>query len=449
MKRGKLQVVTTLAVIAMVAMGMIGCSNSDKESSKTGTLNQVADSTAATMEDTTETEQEETEKNPEAETETPEVPIIEIPMVELEEKTFETNEALDFVANMKLGWNLGNTFDAVSNNEYVQDSLSLESDWVGVTTTKEMIAAVKEAGFETIRIPVSWHNHVDENFQINEAWLNRVQEVVDYAIDSDMYVILNIHHDIDPLYYFPDSEHFDNSKKYIEAIWTQVGERFLEYSDKLIFESINEPRLKGTDSEWWLDMNKDSSKDAVDCINRLNQVFVDLIRSQGGNNSTRYLMVPGYAASANFALIHEFVLPVDSSSNQNKIIVSVHAYTPYNFALQGPNESGNVDDFNIKNKSRTDEINNFIDQLYGKFISKGIPVVIGEFGARDKNGNLEDRVHYAAYYIAAARNAGITCVWWDNHAFSGTGENFGLLNRRTLSFIYPEIVEAMNQYSVK
>lgn len=441
MVRGKFVKKITSITMILVMVGLMGCGVAESEESKE-VVEEVSEEVQV-VEESAEQSEEIVEESAEEITDTQ----IQIPLVELEKKTYESNEALEFVKNMKLGWNLGNTFDASNNNEYVEGDLSLESAWVGVRTTKEMIAAIKAAGFETIRIPVSWHNHVDEEFQIDEAWLNRVQEVVDYAMDSELHVILNIHHDIDPLYYYPDSEHYDNSKRYVEAIWTQVGERFAEYSENLIFESINEPRLKGTDSEWWLDMSKDTSKDSVDCINRLNQVFVDLIRSQGGNNQTRYLMVPGYAASANFALINDFVVPTDLESNSNKIIVSVHAYTPYNFALQGPNDSGNVSDFNVKNKARTDEIDQFVNQLFKKFIAKGIPVVIGEFGARDKNGNLEDRVHYAAYYIAAAKNAGISCVWWDNHAFSGTGENFGLFNRKTLSFEYPEILAAMNQYA--
>ena len=96
---------------------------------------------------------------------------------------------------MTLGWNLGNTFDATDDDGYCKNDLDIESSWCGVKTTKEMIDAVKAAGFKTLRLPVSWHNHIDDEYQINEAWLNRVQEVMDYAIDNDMYVILNIHHD--------------------------------------------------------------------------------------------------------------------------------------------------------------------------------------------------------------------------------------------------------------
>lgn len=372
---------------------------------------------------------------------------ITIPEFSVDKKEFVINDALQFTSNMKVGWNLGNTLDASSDTNS-SNELSYESSWCGAVTTQEMITAVKDAGFNTIRIPVSWHNHVEgENFTISEVWLNRVQEVVDYAINEGMYVILNIHHDIMEGYYYPTEAQYETSSRYISSIWNQLCERFAEYDDHLIYEGINEPRLKGTDYEWWLDMNNDQCKEAVDCINRLNQVFVDTVRATGGNNATRYLMVPGYCASPEFALIDQFVLPTDLETNENKIIVSVHAYTPYNFALQAATDSGSTDEFSIVDKKGTGDIDSFMERLYTKFISNGTPVVIGEFGARDKSGNLQARAEYTAYYVAAARARGITCIWWDNNAFAGTGENFGLLERKSLTWKYPEIKDALIQYS--
>ena len=372
---------------------------------------------------------------------------ITVPELDIESKKIPDNAALQFVADMKIGWNLGNTFDANTATNTLSDELDYEDSWVGVKTSKEMIDTVKAAGFNTIRIPVSWHNHVDADFNISAQWLDRVQEVVDYAMDNDMYVILNIHHDTQVGYYYPNSENYDTSKKYMTAIWSQLADKFADYSDKLIFESINEPRLVGSNYEWWIDINNAYCADAVDCINKLNQVFVDTVRGTGGNNETRYLMVPGYDASANCAVISQFILPTDVAGNDNKIIVSVHAYTPYNFALQGMTEDGAVSDFSVKNNNRTKDITGFITQLYNKYVSKGIPVVIGEFGARDKNGNLQDRVDFSAFYIATARAMGMTCVWWDNNSFSSTEEGFGLLNRKELTWEYPDIMTALMKYS--
>ncbi len=352
------------------------------------------------------------------------------------------NEAMAFVKKMGIGWNLGNTFDAHDESWGNRDELMMEKHWVGVLTTREMIQAVRAAGFTTLRLPVSWHNHVDEeNFKISEKWLNRVQEVVDYAIDEGMYVILNTHHDLSNKYYFPTNEHYETSAKYIGNVWAQLSERFKDYDDHLIFESMNEPRLQGHEREWSFDQNNADCMEAADCINRLNQLFVDTVRATGGNNASRYLMVPGYAAAPENALGDYFVLPKDSADN--KIIVSVHAYTPYAFALQ----DGGDDTFEITNASQTSEIIRFISNLYKKFVVNGIPVVIGEYGARAKGDNLQSRVNYAAFYVCVASSRNIPCVWWDNHGFKGNGELFGLLDRRTCEFREPEIIDALMKYA--
>lgn len=369
-----------------------------------------------------------------------------IPVLELEQYEIPATDALAFTKAMKVGWNLGNTLDATVEDPWFDDELKYESAWCGVATTKAMIDQVKKAGFQTVRIPVSWHNHVSgEDFTISQVWLDRVQEVVDYVIDNGMYVILNIHHDIDVNYYYPSKEHLESSSKYMASIWTQIASRFADYDDHLIFEAINEPRLVGTNYEWWLDVNNESCKEAVDCINQLNQVFVDTVRAGSGRNSERYLMVPGYCASLDGALHSDFQLPSDPA--KERLIVSVHAYTPYNFALQAPSEQGSTEEFHVTETASTREIDSLMKRLYDTYISKGIPVVIGEFGARAKSGNLEDRVEYAAYYIAAARARGITCCWWDNNAFLGNGENFGLFDRKANCWNYEEIVSALMQYA--
>lgn len=379
---------------------------------------------------------------------TSEITILELNMEKrvLDEGVDST--AVDFVENMKIGWVLGNTFDAYTD-ENKADEMAYESDWSGIVTTKEMIDAVKAAGFETIRIPVSWHNHVsdDGQYTISEAWLNRVQEVVDYAMDNDMYIIINIHHDNSTKYMYPSKEYLEQSKAYVESIWTQVAERFADYDEHLIMESLNEPRLVDTNYEWWLDLNKQECVEAVQCINELNQVFVDTVRASGGHNADRYLLVPGYDASLQGATNEYFELPQDTAENQNKILVEVHAYTPYNFALQSPSESGSTDQWSQDSTSSTSEINSTMDTLYEMYVKNGIGVVIDEFGARDKDNNTQARTDFAAYYVAAARARGITCCWWDNNSFSGDGERFGIFRRRVCSFLYPELVEGMIKYS--
>lgn len=395
-------------------------------------------------------EQNDAESNDteEAEEGTEKITVLELNMEKRAVDEGVDTTAIEFVENMKIGWNLGNTFDAYSDGN-IADEMSLESYWCKAITTKEMVDAVKAAGFETMRIPVSWHNHVsdDGNYTISEAWLNRVQEVVDYAMDNDMYIILNIHHDNSTKYMYPSQEYMEQSKAYVKAIWTQVAKRFADYDEHLILESLNEPRLVDTNYEWWLDLNNQDCVEAVKYVNELNQLFVDTVRASGGHNADRYLLVPGYDASLQGATNQYFELPQDTDGNQNKILVEVHAYTPYNFALQGPSESGSTDQWSKDSSASISEINSTMDTLYEKYVKNGIGVVIDEFGARDKDNNIQARTDFATYYIAAARARGITCCWWDNNAFSGTGENFGIFHRTEGQFMYPELVEGMMKYS--
>ncbi|MBQ8596315.1 MAG: glycoside hydrolase family 5 protein [Lachnospiraceae bacterium] len=370
--------------------------------------------------------------------------------VEIAAKDIPDNEALAFVANMKAGWNLGNSLEAHNSGSTPKDELSTEEVWGNPVTTQAMIDEVKKAGFETIRIPITWRGHVtvseDGTVTVSEVWLARVKEVVDYAFNNDMYVIINTHHDIDlENGYYPNSDHYERSAKYLTAIWTAMAETFKDYDDHLIFESLNEPRLVGSSYEWNFQAGVAECKDAADSINRLNQLFVDTVRATGGNNAERYLMMPGYAASIDGAMTDLYQLPTDSA--ENKLIVSVHAYTPYNFALQPPQEGGSTDEFSIEKSASTADIDSLMKRLYDKYISQGIPVVIGEYGARDKNNNLQDRLDYYVYYVSSARAAGITCCVWDNNAFSGTGENFGLFRRRVCNWLYPEIIEAIMKYA--
>lgn len=356
----------------------------------------------------------------------------EIPKYEIEQKELPDSETLKFASQMKLGWNLGNTLDADTATSV---EIASETSWGNPATTEEMILSVKNAGFNTIRIPTTWHNHMDSEYNISGEWMARVKEVVDYAYNNGMYVILNIHHDIAKNYYYPDAEHLETSKAFSDAVWTQVAEEFKDYGERLIFESINEPRQKGTDNEWWINADSDDGREAIDVIVQINQSFVDIVRNSGGNNASRYLMVPSYCANYSFACADAFSMPDDPA---NRTMLSVHAYDPYSFAL----DTGGTASFDVNRSSAS--INDIMDTLYENYTSKGIAVIIGEFGSLNKD-NLEDRIEHAAYYVSKAYEAGITCVWWDNNAFTGNGELFGLLDRSTLEWKFPDIVIAMTE----
>lgn len=366
---------------------------------------------------------------------------ITVPVItNMKEFEIPDNEAMALMRSMKCGWNLGNTFDAYDGYTRHDTTIDMETAWVGVKTTRRLISAIHEAGFNTIRIPVSWHNHVDSNYRIDTVWLERVKQVAGLALDEGMYVIVNVHHDNDPAWFYPDSEHYDQSAAYLTAIWSQMAEAFADCDEHLILESMNEPRLTGTPYEWNWNKKYQVCRDAADCINRLNQLFVDTVRASGGNNATRWLAVPAYCAAPWNAVNESFQLPDDPA---NRIIVAAHAYTPYTFALdiQDPDTTFNLE----SDMSKKNEIAQFLSRLYNRFVSHGIPVIMDEFGALEKSGNTQDRVNFTAYYVAAAAARGIPCVWWDNHNFTGDGERFGLIKRRTMEWVYPDIVLAITE----
>lgn len=341
--------------------------------------------------------------------------------------TSKAKNAVEFAANLKLGWNLGNTLDATSGS-----GLSSETSWGQPKATKKLFQYIKKQGFTSVRIPVSWGNHVDSDYNIDDAWMNRVTEVVDYAVDNGLYVIINSHHDCD--YYYPSEEHYDDSEEYIEKIWSQVADNFKNYDEHLVFESMNEPRLTGTNKEWWFSENDKDGVESIKCINKLNQVFVDTVRKSGGKNKNRYLMVPSNAASAGNALNKNFEMPKDTVKNH--LMVSVHAYSPYDFAM-------NAGGYSKWSSSKESELKDFMKKLDQKFIKKGYGVVIGEFGATNKN-NLQDRVKWAESYTKLAASYGIPCFLWDNGGTGTTGtENFGMIDRKKLKVYYPEILKAM------
>ncbi|MCC8042732.1 MAG: cellulase family glycosylhydrolase [Oscillospiraceae bacterium] len=331
-------------------------------------------------------------------------------------KSFTTNSAIEFVEDMGVGWNLGNAFDA-SNCTWLSDEMKYESAWNGAMTTKELISAVVDKGFNTIRIPVSWHNHVDENYKISSQWMDRVKEVVDWCIDEGVYVILNVHHDVEEGYYYPSDDEYETSAKYMKTVWTQIAKEFSSYGDKLIFESINEPRPVGTNNEWWYQSSNpgETALEAFDNINKLNQIFVDTVRAQGGNNKTRYLMIQGYAGSTEGLVDEYFTMPEGTASN--KIIVSSHIYS-------------------VKSSEYTAKL----DKLFDTFISNGIPVVVGEIGSTPSDSS---RAEAAGKTVAEARARGITCIWWDNNSFTSQSDGYGLIDRASCTWKLEDIADAL------
>ncbi|WP_410068561.1 cellulase family glycosylhydrolase [Ruminococcus sp.] len=365
--------------------------------------------------------------------------------------TLKNADTEAILEDMGLGWNLGNSLDATGGS-----GLDTETSWSNPKTTQALIDKVKSLGFNTVRVPVSWGKHVSgDNYTIDSAWLARVKEVVDYCYKNDMYVILNIHHDTKSSAsasgagYYPRSSAYSSSEKFVTSVWSQVAEYFKDYDYHLIFETLNEPRLIGTGYEWWFSKWNIPSevKDAIDCINKLNQKAVDTIRNTGSNNRGRLIMCPGYDASIDGATVSGFKLPTDISGNKNRIAVSVHAYSPYNFAMNVGSGSTSTYTSSIKN-----ELQDLFSTLKSNFRDKGIPVVIGEFGSTDKN-NTAERVKWATDYTALAKKNNIPCVLWDNNAFAVyngnsivlNSEYHGYINRKNNTVTSPakDVIEAL------
>ena len=361
-----------------------------------------------------------------------------IPAMPVTKADAANKTASQILNEMGLGWNLGNSLDSTGPGD------NSEENWSNPKITKDLIEFVHSQGFSSIRIPVTWGYHMDSSHKISASYMKRVKEVVDYAYNEGMYVIINIHHDNtvkdDGNYFYPDNAHKDVSEAFVKSVWTQVSETFKNYDEHLVFETLNEPRLKGTGEEWWFPVNNPPSnvQEAVGVINTLNQDAVDVIRASGGNNKTRLIMCPGYDASLDGATVAGFRLPNDSS---NMTGVSIHAYTPYDFAMNTKEWEGAVSVYNDNIKSQLD---GFFSQVKSKVLDKGMVCYIGEFGATNKNNDSE-RCKWAEDYTSKAKALGIPVYLWDNNLYGVGEENFGMIQRNSLTVAYPSYLKALSK----
>lgn len=347
----------------------------------------------------------------------------------------------DFARNLGAGWNLGNTLDA-SSVYYGADNLGLstETSWGLPYTTKAMMKAVADKGFKCVRIPVSWHNHIvdKESYKIDSKWLSRVTTIADWALDYGMYVIINIHHDnmsesdmakVSGFCVTDNTSLQEKSRNFLSSVWKQVSEAFAEYNYGVIFEVMNEPRAVGTSYEWW---PGDNASRCNKIISNYAQVCVNSIRAGGGYNADRYIMIPTYAA--NPSCLDGWSLPSDSASG--KLLVSVHSYDPSVFGL-GDSSVTALPSY------AENSIRDLYEGLAGRFMSKGIGVVMGETSCSDKN-NYEERKKWFQFVKKYASRSGIPYVLWDNDVVYPTGndagERHGYFNRKNLSWYFPELI---------
>ena len=373
--------------------------------------------------------------------------VASLPISNVKASALSGLNAKGIVSQMKIGWNLGNTLDA--HNSKVPAGSSPEkyaSQWGMPAPNAQQFQAVKEAGFNTVRIPVTWYEHLEQrgnSYHVNDQWMSYVKQTVDYAIDRDMFVILNIHHeDFINVNQFNENTYYQAEIK-MKSIWSEVAETFANYDQHLIFEGMNEPRqLSNPSVQQWGDGSGDGGY-SWNYINRLNETFVRTVRAQGSSqNRERLLMLPGYCASSNYDAINNIAIP----SNAGNVALSVHAYAPYYFTMASDDKANH----NFPGQSGWGEnYESALSDMFGYFGQlqsiKGAPIIIGEFSASDFN-NTEDRVRWAKSYLSKAKEKGIPCVLWDNNVIGANdGEAHGYLNRANCTWYSNSkpVIEAM------
>ena len=303
----------------------------------------------------------------------------------------ENLTALELSKLMGNGINLGNTMEAYGRPELGinADTSKYETFWGQPVTTEEMIAGMKSCGFDSIRIPVAWTNMMDyENgdYTIADAYLDRVDELITYAINNGMYVIINDHWDGSwwGMFGSATEETRETAFTMYTSMWTQLAERYHDYDESLIFESGNEElgnRLNDTDI--CKDSGSLSEDECYEMTNRINQTFVDTVRATGGNNADRFLLIAGYNTNIAKTCDDRFKMPKDTIPD--KLLVSVHYYDPWNYCgTDSGTQWGTHGEYETQNADL---------KKMTKFTEQGYGVIIGEYGVLAKDdGTLKDSI---------------------------------------------------------
>jgi len=359
------------------------------------------------------------------------------------EETKKEISALEFAAGMGIGWNLGNNMDAHVNG------VANETCWHDQPATQAVFDRLKSEGMHSVRIPITWMGHIGEapEYKIEDAWINRVAELVEMGHKAGLKVLINVHHDgfgdqkdpaLKPNHWLnvvdasKDSVLNAQIEAKLSAVWRQIATRFKDASaDWLIFETLNEIQ----DGNWGNGSNTTDGGAQYRTLNHWNQVAVDAIRSAGGENANRFIGIPGYVTNPQLT-IDNLVMPNDEA--KNRIMIAVHSYDPWEYAGSGKyNEWGHTGKDVVPYGADEKSYTNMLDNLYNKYIKNGIPVYFGEFGAihRHTAKAEEFRLYYMEYVVKAMRDRNIAAFYWDNgYAFEGD-EAFGLMNHQTGEFL--------------
>ena len=378
-----------LSVAMLSSLLLTGCAGTEQSSAVSGGESSVVqDSNASSTDDKTSSEDKnsETEENSSEETTTSKTEESK-PEQSTDDETLKGLSALEVTKLMGNGINLGNTLEAYNHKSYLGggDPSTFETVWGQPVTTQKMIDDMKALGFDTLRVPVAWTNGMNfesGDYTIDERLMKRVEEVVNYALNADMYVIINDHWDGGWWGMFGNSDMAMREKamEMYKSMWTQIGEHFKDYSYKLIFESANEElgdRLNDSDIS-----GSKGTLTANDCYEKtyeINSEFVKVIRDLGGKNEDRFLLIAGYNTDIQKTCDKRYKMPEDTA--KDKLILSVHYYTPWDYcgtdAIEQWGSMGDLDEMNSLLKSLT------------KFTDEGYGVIIGEYAVMKSNGGIK------------------------------------------------------------
>ncbi len=325
----------------------------------------------------------------------------------------ENLTTMELVNEMGLGINLGNTLDATGDWINPSSILNYEQAWGSPIITQQIIEGYAEAGYTSMRIPVTWSNMMLRNHTIHPSLLSRVETIVNWVLDCGMVAIINLHHEGEWIREIPTNN--EAREKFI-SVWEQICQRFEKYGDHLMFEPMNEI---GFDDIWtpWSGGETEKAR-AFGHVNDLNQLFVDVVRESGGNNAKRHLLVEIYNTGAEYAYDPHTRIPTDPAG---RLALTVHYYSPAVFAILGNGEDAGwgVGVESWGTAAEIAELNDVMELLKINCVDKGIPVIVGEYGANPQDRTREVIRLYHVSVTEAIYSHGMCPMLWDT---PGSGE---------------------------
>lgn len=341
----------------------------------------------------------------------------------------EKTPAETLTASIRAGWNLGNTLDALLRGAKPGEWVSprdAETAWRNPPATRDLMCAVRDAGFDAVRLPVTWAQHMDLAGRVDPAWLDRVAEGTGYVLDEGMVCLVNVHHDAGAHGWLQATAPcHDAFGERFEGLWRQIAARFCDTGEKLVFEAFNE-MLDGREN--WSQTPDASAYAALD---RWNRRFVDTVRASGGSNSRRLLSLQTYSAGNTPRTLEAFRLPPDPAPG--RLILQTHTYDPQDFCWLQNKLRPSREDWGTSGDEREADL--LTEALAAFSLRVGAPVMIGEFGSEDKR-NPSQRAGHASYWVHRAREKGIPCFWWDCGAFA-------LFDRAAARPLQPALIRAL------